>query len=241
MKLPSLLFTLLCALASILRPAFAADAISLHVKPTTIILSPGQNAAVITITNEGSAPINAQVRVLAWDQVQGKDQLSETDTLVASPPAATFAPGQGQSIRLVRTASAPATHEESYRVMVDEIPPPAGALQMGVQVKMRYSLPVFVLPKAGVAQGKVDINAQVQGNTLTLTAQNSGTTRVQAADVAIGYGAGTSTTIVPGLLGYVLPGRHMQWTLPMPPNASAQGKPTRVTASVNGQPLEIAL
>ncbi|WP_074550532.1 fimbria/pilus periplasmic chaperone [Dyella sp. AtDHG13] len=219
----------------------AADTVSLHVKPTTVTLAPGQNAAVITITNEGGTPVNAQIRVLGWDQSQDKDQLSETNKLVASPPAINFAAGQSQSIRIVRTDKSPATHEEAYRVLVDEIPDKTSAPQVGVQLRMRYSLPVFVQPKSESAQGKVDINAQVQGSNLVLTAQNNGAAHAQAADVMLDYGGQASTPVVKGLLGYVLPGKRMQWTLPIPSNAAAQGKATRVTASLNGQPVEVAL
>ena len=234
---------LAAALASIgpIYTAMAADTVSLHVKPTTIVLTPGQNAAVIAITNEGSAPVNTQVRVLGWDQAQDKDQLTDTDKLVASPPAATLAPGQTQSIRVVRTTKTPASSEEASRVLVDEIPARDSAPQVGVQVKVRYSLPVFVQPKNAPTQGKVDINARVQDNNLVLTAQNNGQTHSQASDITLAYGANASTPVVKGLLGYVLPGKRMQWTLPIPANAAAKGKPDHVTASLNGQPTDIAL
>lgn len=241
MKISPFALTVALTFASQTGTAIAADTVTLHVKPTTIVLPAGQNAAILTITNEGTTPVNAQVRVLGWDQAQDKDQLTETDKLVASPPAATFAPGQTQSIRVVRMDKSVATHEEAYRVVVDEIPAQTEAPQVGVQVRMRYSLPVFVQPKAGATQGKVEINAQLQGNNLVLTAENHGAAHAQAAEVALDYGGQASTPVVKGLLGYVLPGKRMQWTLPVPANAAAGGKATRVTARLNGQPVEIAL
>ena len=51
---------------------------SIHVMPTTITLGPGKATGVLPITNEGDAPVNAQVRVFAWDQAGGKDALSAT-------------------------------------------------------------------------------------------------------------------------------------------------------------------
>src|SRR5688572_1278675 len=59
------------ALAAVIV-SFAAAAGLIHVKPTTLVMPPGQSAAVLTVTNNGDTPINAQVRVFAWDQVQGK-------------------------------------------------------------------------------------------------------------------------------------------------------------------------
>lgn len=237
---PLILITVLSSLCGA-HAARAADTVSLHVKPTTLTLTPGQNAAVITITNEGAAPINAQVRVFGWDQAQDKDQLSETDKLVASPPAATFAPGQSQSIRVVRTAKAAATAEESYRLWVDEIPAQNAAPQVGVEVRMRYSLPVFVQPRSAASQGKVEIGAQVQGHNLVLTAQNNGQSHAQLADLTLAYGNGTSTPLARGLLGYVLAGKRMQWTLAIPANAATAGSPSKLSAKLNGQATDISL
>jgi len=241
MNVSSLALTIVSLAAGLSGTAIATDAVTLHVKPTTVILTPGQNAGSITITNEGSTPVNVQVRVLGWDQSQNIDQLAVTDKLVASPPAATFAPGQSQAIRVVRMDKSPATHEEAYRVLVDEIPTQTSTPGAGVQLRMRYSLPVFVQPQAEAKQGKVELNAQVQGNSLVLTAQNNGLVHAQATDVSIQYGDRASTPVVKGLLGYVLPGKRMQWTLPVPANAAAKGNATAVTASLNGQTVAVAL
>ena len=37
--------------------SFAAAAGLIHVKPTTLVMSPGQSAAVLTVTNNGDKPI----------------------------------------------------------------------------------------------------------------------------------------------------------------------------------------
>ena len=65
---------------------------SIHVMPTTITLGPGKATAVMTITNEGDAPIRTQVRVFAWDQKDFEDRLTPTQKVVARPPMATRDP-----------------------------------------------------------------------------------------------------------------------------------------------------
>ena len=214
---------------------------SIHVMPTTITLGPGKATAVMTITNEGDAPIRTQVRVFAWDQKDNEDRLTPTQKVVASPPMATLAPKQTQSIRIVRVDKSPVAAEETYRLIVDEIPDATRAPDVGVSVQMRYSVPVFVLPKATMPPGAVTFAAQISGNTLTLDAQNKSDAHMQATEVAIEHAGGTSTPVVGGLLGYVLPGRSMRWSVPIPANAAAKGRPTRVVAMFNGQPIAVDL
>ena len=81
---------LLATFAFLLTMAYA-NAATIHVKPTMTLIPPGQSAAVITLTNQGDTPLNAQVRLFGWDQVRGEDALSPTNRLVASPPMLTLA------------------------------------------------------------------------------------------------------------------------------------------------------
>lgn len=219
----------------------AAVAASIHVKPTTVILGPGQNAAAITITNEGDKPLNAQVRVFGWDQQDGKDVLGATSNLVASPPATALAPKQSQSIRLVRTAKTPATAEEAYRLVVDELPDKSNLPTVGVELQMRYSMPVFVQPKTASKQDQVTVTAQLSGNTLTVNAQNQGQLHAQASNLAVVYAGGAAVSVINGLVGYVLPGKTMQWTANLPADAAAKGKPAHVTVLFNGQSFSVDL
>jgi len=218
----------------------AATAGSLHVQPTTVNLSAGQAAATITVTNTGDAPLNAQIRVFAWNQSENKDDLSPTQSLVASPPVAALAPKASQVIRLVRVDKSVATVEESYRLLADEIVDPATVPTVGVAIRMRYSVPVFVTPKNAKA-ANLTITAQLAGNSLTLNADNHGGTHAQAANVSVEYADGTSTPVTTGLLGYVLSGKTMQWTLNLPQNAHATGHPVRMHAFFNGQEFQVDL
>ncbi|MDR0182336.1 fimbrial biogenesis chaperone [Lysobacter arvi] len=228
-------------LALALATVGVAHAGSIHVMPTTITLGPGKATAVMTITNEGDEPINAQVRVYGWDQGDGKDVLTATQKVVVSPPMTTLAPKQTQSIRIVRVDKSPAGAEEAYRLLVDEVPDPAKAPTTGVAVQMRYSVPVFVMPKATMPPGSVTVTAQMDGRSLALKAHNPSDTHVQIANVSVEHPGGAITPAMSGLIGYVLPGGTMQWTLDVPPNAAAKGRPVRVHADINGQPLNVDL
>ena len=129
--------------------------------------------------------------------------------------------------------------EESYRLLIDEIIDPATAPKVGVAVQMRYSVPVFVESAAG-KPASVAVTAEMAGNSLRIKAVNSGGMFAQAADVSLEYAGGT-TPVAEGLLGYVLPGKTMQWELDVPANAAASGKPVRMHARFNGEPFQVDL
>ncbi|HZF28385.1 MAG TPA: fimbria/pilus periplasmic chaperone [Gammaproteobacteria bacterium] len=218
----------------------AAPAASLLVKPTTVMLSRGASAAAITVTNSGDTPVTAQVRVFAWDQSSNEDQLNQTTALAASPPMMTIAAGQSQVIRLVRVATALAQREETYRVLVDEIAERAAATTPGVAIQLRYSVPVFVMPRPRDT-ANLSLKAEMASDELLIDAANRGQAHAQVSNVSLAYADGSSIVVGAGLIGYVLPDKSRQWRLRLPARAPNQGQPQSVRAVVNGQELVVAL
>ncbi len=66
------------------------------INPVSFELQPGQMTAVLSIQNDTDREADFQVRPYAWDQPAGKDELSPTDVLVASPPLGRVSIGFGQ-------------------------------------------------------------------------------------------------------------------------------------------------
>lgn len=216
----------------------SAQAASLFVRPTTIVMAQGTSAAGVTVTNNGTAPLTAQLRVFSWDQSENEDKLNPTTSIAASPPMMTIAPGQSQTIRLVRVAAAPAVQQENYRLLVDEIADRNAAdANSGVLIQLRYSVPVFVMPKARDA-AKLSMSAQVADHSLVFDAVNRGKAHAQISNIALVYADGTSQLVGSGLVGYVLPDRNRRWTLPVPEGTTA---PRQVKALVNGKEVQLKL
>ena len=71
------------------------------------------------ISKEGVA---VQARVFRWSQVNGEDKLEKTEDVIISPPVLTVHGGAPSTFRLVRVAKTPVSGEETYRVLLDEIP-----------------------------------------------------------------------------------------------------------------------
>ncbi len=211
-------------------PASTCLAASLQVSPTQFELRPQQNAEALWISNSGTETVQVQVRVFQWQQADGRDQLTPTGALLASPPMQALAAGQRQLIRLVRAdETAPAT-QQAYRVIVDEIPA-YDPTRQGMQFVLRYSIPVVVQP-AGKPLAPLLSARLVQDGTAQaqLEVSNSGQGQAQIADLGLVV-AGRRTPVMDGLVGYVLPGQTMRWPL-QPPPAQLQGG--TFSARING-------
>ena len=225
--------------ALLLAFAGAAGAASLQVATTSVTVPSERNAAGLTLMNNGSEPLTAQVRVFRWTQVEGEDVLEPTTDLAVSPPMLELAPGGSQLVRVIRLGAPPEGVETSYRVIVDELPLDAGEEHAGLRFVLRYSVPVFIAPAKGrntapVLHTRV---VSVDGNRW-LELENLGNGRAQVADLAWAAPDGERVTIAGGLSGYVLPGQRRRWRLPerlsMPVGGSFQ-------ARINGEASERTL
>ena len=172
-----------------------AAAAGLQVAPVTLTIPPGQNADGIWLSNTGDGPLDAQVRVFRWTQEGGKDTLTPTRELLASPPMLQL-PLQGRPlIRVIRAQAppgGPGAVQAAYRLLIDELPPARSEAQKGLQFVMRHSVPVFVQP-AGAAPAPAQLAWQLwsEGERAVLQVSNSGasmrwTLKVPAASLAQG-------------------------------------------------------
>ncbi len=93
---------------------------------------------------------------------------------------------------------------------------------MATSHSARRAVPQPLPPPAGVPAGlSARLDTQGAGNTLSIT--NSGRQRVRLSGLVWIDGNGRQTDIAPGLLGYVLAGQRMQWTIPLPQQLRASG------------------
>jgi fimbrial chaperone protein len=232
-----------------------ADAASLQVEPTSLTLQARQNADGLWLSNSGSQPLQAQIRVYRWTQVDGEDRLEPTRELTISPPMLQLPAGERQLVRVIRLGPPPAGVETAYRVIVDELPIPASTLAArsapGLQFVLRYSLPIFLLPAepraattARTAETAFQPDLRMQliraGDKTQLEIDNRGLAHAQIADLVFVDAAGQRHAVRGGLAGYVLPGQRMHWDLPaaLPVSRMAGGM---FKARINGEFTERTL
>lgn len=229
------------ALALLLAMSAASNAASLQVAPTSVVLHQGQKAEAVWLSNTGaSEPVRAQVRLFKWTQEDGAERLEPTRAMVVSPPMIELAPDARQLVRVVLASPPPQGAEDSYRIIVDEVPGERAGEEPGLQFLLRYSIPVFVLPQDGDAIAyDLAIRVEHQAGKATLVVDNAGRQHAQLADLAWVDAAGKRHPLLAGLVGYVLPGSTMRWELPAPTSLFADGGSFK--ARINGEAVEQTL
>ncbi len=128
--------------ALLLSQIAGASAARLLVEPILLEMN-GAAAGTLTLRNEESVESDVQTRVFRWLQADGRETLEPTTDAVASPPAIRLTPHSDYTVRIVRTATEPVAGEESYRVIVDQLPSPGRQMQRAVNILIRQSIPVF--------------------------------------------------------------------------------------------------
>lgn len=201
-----------------------AAAANLQISPVMINFRAEQTAAGIALQNLGDAPVYGQVRVFIWDQQDGDEVLTPTQELVASPPIVQIAANGSQTIRLVRTAAGKGDIEHTYRVLIDEVAGPDSAATTGVDIRLRYSVPVFVATAGETGDPVVAWNFYRKDGVWMLKLGNSGRKHAQIGAMILTNKDGKEFTISKGLFGYVLAGRTREWRLPVEKDADLSGK-----------------
>jgi fimbrial chaperone protein len=225
------------ALAGLLVAASSAAASGLQIAPTGLSLTVGGPAGALWLTNTGDKELRAQVRAYTWSQASGKDVLDPTQAVVASPPMLSIPPGGKQLVRVIRTGPASAGGEQSFRLLVDELPLDTKSAQTGVQYVLRYSVPVFI----GTPDGTPALtwSATLGKDGLGLDVHNASAMHAQLSALHLDTPNAAPVPLAAGLLGYVLPGATMHWTLPVP--AGTDLSHATLKALVNGESTDQTL
>jgi fimbrial chaperone protein len=218
----------------------AAEAASLRVSPVLLDMKAPQAATSISIWNDAQQPINVQVRVFRWSQKDGADVYTPATDVVASPPITTLKAGGENIVRIVRTTKQAIQAEESYRLIVDELPDPARRQGGTVTLVLRHSIPVF-FSKAEPATATPQWSVQQKPGGFQVTVTNSGAKRFKVSNLSLASGK-TALAKRDGLLGYALGKSTVSWFVPgnrlsgRSVTISADSEAGRIdaTASVNG-------
>lgn len=216
----------------------AVQAANLQISPVSISFRAAQTAAGVTLQNLGEQALHGQVRVFVWDQKDGEDVLTPATDVVASPPIMEVAPNSTQTVRLVRRNGAPPAGEQTYRILIDEIPR-ADASGGGVAIRLQYSVPVFVLPPDDRAAPVLRWSLRQKDGAWFLQVSNDGALHAQLGATMLRVAGGKEFQLSKGLLGYALPGRSRAWRLPAESAALVQGA-VSVHTTVNAQAVQAA-
>jgi fimbrial chaperone protein len=198
---------------SVILAAFSArmtvGAQALTVLPVNISMAPGERASTLTVTNQGNNKTAIQIRVFAWSQDGDEDKLISSDDVVVSPPIASLAPGGSQVIRLILRKT-PQSKEATYRILLDQIPPPA---EPGVvHVVLRLSIPVFAQPLTRTA-AHCQFRVEVKDGQATLVGNNDGNRHLALHEVEIWTPDVRRFQLASGSSPYLLAGSTRHWKI----------------------------
>jgi fimbrial chaperone protein len=189
----------------------SASAGTFTISPLRVDLSQATSTAALTVRNEENVEVVIQVETLQWSQADGQDALDPTRDLIASPLVFTLPPNGTQLVRVALRRAPDERRELSYRLVVQEVPPPPSPDFTGLQVALRMSLPVFV---AAATPSRPELEwsvARDADGALTVTAKNASESHARV----LGFSVTPATATVPAfeqpVAAYVLPGTARHW------------------------------
>jgi fimbrial chaperone protein len=208
-----------------------ARAGELAVDPVFVQLTPGTANAVVALQNRSTEAARYEVKIVAWEQTPGGEmKLEPTTDVVAFPALVTLAPGEKRNVR-VGTVTGFGAVEKSFRLFIEELPPPATPEQSQVRVLTRIGIPVFLTPRQPKQRAELT-DLSVAGARASVALKNRGTVHVRptAGRFVAKNAAGETLHEVPLDVWYVLAGGERLWTAKLPADRCADVR--AVTAEV---------
>jgi len=209
-------------LAAALAAAFflsgPAAPTAVDINPVRIDLAGPGRPAELKLTNTGATELAIQVDTFLWRQdIDGGDELSETDELLAVPPLFTIPPGGQQVVRIGYLGRANPDIEGSFRLLVTELAPAEDGSAGGSQLamRMRFSIPAFIAPSVGRARAEIvlqEVVASEDGTALVL--RNAGNGHARLAQLEVLGRSGWEALASAATIRYLLPGTLA--TIPVP-------------------------
>ena len=220
----------------------ASFAGSFDVNPIRIELAAENRSAALTVRNTGPDPVVVQVTINAWSQDAGKDVLTATRDIITSPPVVTIPPAAEQVIRVGLRRAPDIKQELSYRIFLQEVPPPPRPGFQGLVVALKIGLPIFVQPRQGPAKAQLIWNAALSGtDSLKMKVENQGTGHIQVSTVQLFNDAQKDALAEFSGLAYILPGQKRDLDLKLRNTNVKKGDRLRMRVSTDAGSIDTAI
>jgi fimbrial chaperone protein len=185
------------------------------ISPIRLDLDRQSKTDSITISNdETDRKLEMQAKLFEWTQNEkGEDVYVESNDLVFFPRIFSIDPQDKRIVRVGLKVPAAAA-EKSYRLFIEELPPPRDPEKTGTQVLfvLRFGVPVFIRPDKEQLAGSIE-GIEAAPDAAAVLVRNSGNQNFQIQSLAIKSQEGFSKEIVGG---YVLAGALKRIVAPFP-------------------------
>jgi fimbrial chaperone protein len=185
----------------------SAQAGSFSVSPVRIFMEMRDRATGITIINEGDTDLVMQAELFEWKQKpDGTDDLVPTQDLVLAPPILKLAKGGRQVVRLANLRPPVPDAQQTYRLIVREVPEAMAPSQPGVQIQvaLAFSLPIFITPP-GARRALECTATRASPTAIRATCENRGQAYAQPASMTLTTPSGNTLVSSEIRGGYILP------------------------------------
>jgi fimbrial chaperone protein len=227
----------LAAGALIVGEAAPAGAAAFSVNPTLIRLSPRASSTLLKVRNESDQAVRLQLSAFAWAQsLDGEMQLQPTEDVIFFPALLTLEPGRERTVRVGSSAGYGAI-EKSYRLFLEELPPPSRKDEEGSAVHLltKMGIPVFLQPHTVRAQASIR-DVGLTGATLGFLLENGGTVHFVPELVRVVGLSSTGDALFDRQLQswYVLAGSARRFTLSLAAPECGRIRALAIEARVSG-------
>jgi fimbrial chaperone protein len=184
---------------------------SLHILPIRVEFTDRKPSTTLQISNEGDDPVTVQIHTLNWKALGAEDVYSDASDILVNPPIAHIAGHETQLIRLALRHPAHVAVERSWRLIIEEVPPPPKAME--VRMVLKISIPIFLTAHGSVFSPRLTWEAaHLPDGSLKVTASNNGNAHIQFRTISLLAG-GAGAPIQSSLMAYILPGGTHEWVL----------------------------
>jgi fimbrial chaperone protein len=183
---------------------------SYTIQPTRIELSPRRPSISVQITNVAEEATTIQAHLVAWTANGAEELQINSDALILNPPIFTLAPHKTQFMRIGLRKQQFSAAEVTYRLILEELPPPPNPEFSGVRTLLRLSVPIFIAPPG--LQPQTTWTALRHEGKITLRAVNLGKAHVQVRNISLRSAEGAEATHNQSFSTYLLPTGWKEWT-----------------------------
>jgi fimbrial chaperone protein len=181
--------------------------------PVRIQVSSSRPNAILQVTNHGDDPVTLQAHIVTWSLEGQNDVYADSDDVVLNPPIATVGPHQTQFLRLGLRRQVEGSAERTYRLIVEEVPPPPTPDFRGVHTLLKVSIPIFANPKTATAP-RIEWKAvKTDDSRLRLIALNHGSAHVQIRSLQVTSADSPDDYLKAATATYLLPSQQREWLI----------------------------
>jgi len=192
------------------RLAHAGD---FQASPVKVYLDGKNRSALVMLVNTGAGPLRVQIDAFSWTEDEdGKQVLGPPADLTVFPTLLELAVGETRAIRVGATAPV-GPRERTYRVLIEELPSDQES-SLGVNLRMRMSLPVFVAEHNKKSDLRVSALA-LGSDEVAFVLANRGERHIKPQEIILTQRDASgreSTERLPGW--YILAGQTRRYRLP---------------------------